>query len=76
MRVAGWGEVPAPSGIGQAAECTQCHLEGGLFVTGEQASHEGVEKSKAMTPKFWVLVPALPSISFELAFLGLSLFPP
>lgn len=39
-------------------------------------SHGGVEKSEAMMPEFWVLVLALPSVSCELAFLGLSLLPP
>lgn len=38
-------------------------------------SHEGVEKSKAVMPTFWVLVPALPSVSCKFAFLGLSLLP-
>lgn len=71
------GGVPAPLRTGQAAEYTQCHLEGGLYVTGEQqVSHEGVEKSEAVTPAFWVLeLPPLPSISCEFAFLSLSLLP-
>ena len=61
----GIGGVPAPLGTGWASECVQCHLEWGRPVSPEKIRQtmKGLERVR---PELWVLIPALPSVSWLL----------